>query len=183
MHRETWRRAACGALWPVGLAAAAGLVALGITDDRAAGQRVDVVLAAITGLTFTSSGLIATRRRPHDRLGALLVALGLFWLAGSLAGVSRSLPLFPARIFVNDAWVVPFAFFLMSFPNGRPLSRADRLPVAAFAFAVIPLQIVFLLFFDPGPPGNALQVWDRPGVADGIDWGQRVILTGAALGL
>src|SRR3954447_22763188 len=99
MHRDTWRRVAYSALWPVGLAAGAGLFALGMTDERVTGQRLDVVLAAITGLTFTSSGLIAARRRPHDRVGALMVALGLFWLAGWLAEFSRSSALFTAAIF------------------------------------------------------------------------------------
>src|SRR4051794_36720308 len=183
MDRGTWRRVAYSALWPVGLAAAAGLVALGLTDERVAGQLLDIVLVAITGLTFTASGLIATRRRPDDRLGALMVALGLLWLAGQLAEFSHSSVLFTAAIFANDAWVVPFAYFLVSFPSGRPRSRADRLPVVAFAVAVVPLEVVFLLFADPGPPGNALLVWDDPGVADAIDWAQRVILTGAALAL
>jgi hypothetical protein len=53
-----------------------------MTDERAAGQRLDVVLAAITGLTFTSSGSVAARCRPHNRPGALMLALGLLWLAG-----------------------------------------------------------------------------------------------------
>src|SRR4051812_7156662 len=183
MNRDTWRRVAYGALWPVGLVAAAGLVGLGMTDERVTGVRLDIVLAAITGLAYTASGLIAARRRPRNRLGALMVALGLLWLAGWLAEFSRSPAVFTAAIFINDAWVVPFAYFLVSFPSGRPRSRSARLPVAAFAIAVIPLEVVFLLFTDPGAPGNALQVWDDPGAADTIDWVQRVILTGAALAL
>src|SRR4051812_37618107 len=183
MDRDTWRRVAYGALWPVGLVAAAGLVALGMTDERVTGVRLDIALAAITGLAYTASGLIAARRRPRNRLGALMVALGLLWLAGWLAEFSRSPAVFTAAIFINDAWVVPFAYFLVSFPIGRARSRAARLPVAAFAIAVIPLEVVFLLFTDPGAPGNALQVWDDPGAADAIDWVQRVILTGAALAL
>src|SRR3954468_10769493 len=183
MDRNTWRRVAYSALWPVGLAAAAGLVVLAMTDKRVAGVRLDIVLAAITGLAYTASGLIAARGRPDNRLGALMVALGLFWLAGWLAEFSHSSALFTAAIFANDAWVVPFAYFLVSFPSGSRTSRADRLPVAAFAVTVVPLEVAFLLFLDPGPPGNALQVWNDPGVADAIDWVQRVILTGAALAL
>src|SRR3954451_8828068 len=94
MDRNTWRRVAYSALWPVGLAAAAGLVVLAMTDERVAGVRLDIVLAAITGLAYTASGLIAARRRPDNRLGALMVALGLLWLAGWLGGVSPP----PARV-------------------------------------------------------------------------------------
>src|SRR3954454_19644520 len=101
MNRDTWRRVAYGALWPVGLVAAAGLVALGMTDERVTGVRLDIVLAAITGLTYTASGLIAARRRADNRLGGLMVALGLLWLAGQLAEFSRSSALFTAAIVLN----------------------------------------------------------------------------------
>src|SRR3954463_15614537 len=67
MDRDTWRRVAYSALWLVGLAAAVGVVALGMTDDRVAGVRLDIVLAAITGLVYTASGLIAARRRGSSR--------------------------------------------------------------------------------------------------------------------
>src|SRR4051812_7632385 len=119
MHQDTWRRAARSALWPVGFAAAAGLLGLGMTDDRAAGARLDVALAALLGVTFTSSGLIAARRRPHNRLGPLMVALGLLWSVGQLASFSHSPLLFTVGLVANDAWVLPFAYLLASFPSGR----------------------------------------------------------------
>ena len=59
MPGDRWLPAARTALWAVGLAAAAGIVVLGLTDDRIEGHRVSAVLSAVAGLAFLISGLIA----------------------------------------------------------------------------------------------------------------------------
>jgi signal transduction histidine kinase len=183
MHRETWRRAARIVLWPVGLTAAAGLVVVGTTDERAAGHGLLVVLSALVGATFIASGLIASRRHPQNRLGPSMVVLGFLWLFGQLASFSHSQLVFTIGMFANDAWVVPLAYVLVSFPSGRMRGSVDRATLAVFAFAAFPLELLWLLFFDPGPPGNALQIWDEPRVADALDWVQRVLFTGASIAL
>jgi signal transduction histidine kinase len=110
-----------------------------------------------------------------------MVVFGFIWLFAQLASFSHSQPLFTLGLWANDAEVVPLAYLLLSFPTGRVRGRADRLTVAALVFAVVPLELAWLLCLDPGPPGNALQVWDAPDAADAIDWAQRVIFTGASI--
>lgn len=184
MHRQTRLRAARIGLWSAGLAAGAALLVLGLTDPAAEGFRLTVVLSAVAGLTFMASGLVAMRRRPGNRLGPVMIALGLLWLVAHLMTFSHtSSVLATAGAVLGDAYVVPLAVLFLAFPGGRPRSRHDLLLVVPLAIAVIPLEIAWLLFVTGPPPGNALQVWDKPEVADAIDWVQRVILTGASLAL
>jgi signal transduction histidine kinase len=85
---------------------------------------------------------------------------------------------------VANAWVILFAVFLLSFPHGRLESRSDRLFLLPFVVALGPLMLLWFLFWDyEGAPGNAFLVWPDAGVADAIDWTQRVILVGATLAL
>ena len=180
-ERHAWRRAWWPALWLVGLAAGGWLLALGLTDERAAGHRVTAVLATVVGWSFVASGLIAWRRRPTNRLGPLMLVLGLTWLAGYLMIFSGSAIVFTAGVWVRDAWVVPFVLFLLAFPEGRVDSRAAMGLVAAFAFTAGPLELAWLLFWDPGrPPDNALLAWPDDAAASAIDWVQRVIFVGGS---
>jgi len=184
MHRDTWRRAGRVAVWSVGLTAGAAVLVLGLTDERMAGYRVVAVLSAIFGVAFMASGLVAARRRPENRLGAVMVALGALWLTAQLMGFSHdSSALATASQALGDAYVVPLALLLVSFPTGRRPSHRDLLLVAPFAVAVIPLEVAWLLFLALPPPGNALLIADEPGVADAIDWTQRVMLTAASFAL
>jgi signal transduction histidine kinase len=163
------------ALWSIGLAAGAALLVLALTDPSAAHHRVAAVMVMLAGSSFMASGLVASRRRPGNRLARLMVALGLIWLLLQLAAHVGVPLLFTIGLWGSDAFVVLLMVFLTGFPDGR-LSRADWLLVAPFAIAVGPLELLWLLFFDPGPPGNVLMVSNDPSVADAIDTAQRVIL-------
>jgi signal transduction histidine kinase len=171
------------ALWWLGLAAGGTVVALVLTEPALAGHRVAEVLSVVASWSFLASGLIAWRRRPGNRLGALMVVIGVIWLTGQLMLFADWPVLFTAGIVANDAWAVPFVLLLVSFPAGRPRTRRDLLLVAPFAVAVIPLELAWLLFLETGPPGNALLISNDPGVADAIDTAQLTLLTGGALAL
>jgi signal transduction histidine kinase len=168
-------RAGRVALWSIGLAAGAGVLVLALTDASAAHHRVPAAMTVLVGWSLMVSGLIAWRRRPGNRLGPLMVALGLAWLLGLLIGHLGVPLLFTAGLWAGDAFVIWLMIFLTGFPDGR-LSRSDWLLVAPFALALVPLELAWLLFFDAGPPGNVLLTWNDPGVADAIDTAQRVIL-------
>ena len=180
---DAWRRARWPALWLVGLAAGAWLLTLGLTHERTADHRVTAVLVTMVGWSFVASGLVAWRRRPSNRLGPLMVVLGLTWIAGYLMFFPRSAIGFSASVWVRDAWYVLLVLFLVSFPEGRLASRTGLLLVAAFVLSAGPLELAWLLFWDPGlPPGSALVAWPNQSVASAIDWAQRlIIVTGAFL--
>ena len=65
-----WLGAAIGLV----LAAEAGFVAL-----RAGVPGVAMVQTQIVGLAYLAAGAIAWRRRPHNRTGPLLMAIGYTW--------------------------------------------------------------------------------------------------------
>jgi signal transduction histidine kinase len=163
------------------IAAGTTLIALVLTDDSLAGRRGQPLLVVAVGWAFAVSGLIAWRRRPDNRLGPAMVVLGVVWLGGQLMGESDWSPVFTAAVLVNDAWVILFIPFLLSYPHGRLASRTDRLLVALFAFAVVVLELIWLLFLELPEPGNAMLVWPDPGAADAVDTTQRVfIVAGSA---
>jgi signal transduction histidine kinase len=166
------------ALWPLGLAAGIAVLAPTVSEEGFTNLDATVILGVLVGWSFTASGLVIWGRRPKNRLGPLMVVVGLGWLVGWLLIQSDSSLLFTAGIWLSDAWVVLFVLFLAAFPSGRLASKRDALLVAPFFFAFVLLELAWLLFFDPGEsPGNALLVWPNVEVADAID------VTGRAIGV
>ena len=180
---DRWRHAAWIALWPIGLGAGAAGLALALTDARLEGHRVPMVLSMIVGLAFVAGGLLAQRARPGGRIAPLMVAVGLYWTAGLLLLFSHSPLLFTAGIVLKDTWIMLAAYFLLSFPESRPFARTDAVLLAPFVVAAVPLELLWLLFFDPGPPGSVLMFSNDPGLASAIDWVQRVIYTIVSIAL
>jgi signal transduction histidine kinase len=165
-----------------GIAAAGGswLLVL-LAGDEEAGLDLETVLAVAVLWSFIASGLIAWVRGPEVRLGRLLVYAGFFMLVGPLLQFSSSSLLFTLGVWLATSWVIVFVLFLLSFPGGRLKSRTDWLLLTPFIVALLPLQILWFLFWDSGEPGNAFLVWDNAEVADAVDWTQRAILALGAL--
>jgi signal transduction histidine kinase len=142
------------------------------------------VLAVVAAWSFIASGLIASRRGPQARLGLFMVWAGFALLVGPLLQYAHWSLLFTLGVWVANAWVILFAVFLLSFPHGRLESRGDRLLLAPFVVALGPLMLLWLMFWEyEAAPGNAFLVWADAGIADAIDWMQRIILVGATLAL
>lgn len=164
--------AACG-IW---------LLFLLADDTQLPGFTAVEILAVVVGWSFIASGLIAWRRGPETRLGRLMVYLGFAFIVGPLLQFASWSLVFTIGLWITHAWVLLFAYFLLSFPHGRLWAPRDRLLLAPLVVGVVPLELLWLLFWDPGePPANALLVWNEPGVAEAIDWAQRGIISGGAL--
>jgi signal transduction histidine kinase len=178
------RRAWLEVLWVFLLGAGGWLLWLALTDDDYADARLTAVLVALVGWSFTASGLVAWRRRPNNRLGPLMALLGVLWVVGQLLYDTDSPPLlFTAGLWLADCWIVGLVAFLVAFPEGRRLSRTDLALIAPFALAALVLEPIWLLFEDPGPPGNVLLVSPNPDVASAIDWAQRVLFAFGSIAL
>ena len=114
--------------WLFLVAAGGWLLWIALADSDHAGTRVAAVLVALVGWSFTASGLIAWRRRPSNRLGPLMVLLGVLWVVGQLLYDTDSPPLlFTLGLWLSDCWVVGLVAFLVAFPEGRGL-RAPTWP-------------------------------------------------------
>ncbi len=159
-------------LWLLGAVAGAGLLVLAFSRE---GPDTATVLAVLAGWSFIGSGLIAWRHRPEGRLGPIMALVGVVWFSWRLLAESDSPPVFTAAMWLSDLWVVFFAFFLVSFPDGRLASKRDYALLAPFVVAVVPLELLWFLFLDLEGQ-NVLLVWPNEAVANNIDWVQRVLL-------
>jgi hypothetical protein len=136
------------ALWLLGAAAGAWLLVLSFSREGAQGFDTVAVLAVLGGWSFVGSGLIAWRHRPEGRLGPIMVLVGVVWFSWRLLAESDSPPVATAAIWLSDLWVVFFVFFLVSFPDGRLASRRDYALLVPYVVAVVPLELLWLLFLD-----------------------------------
>jgi PAS domain S-box-containing protein len=129
--------------------------------------------AILAGLSFVASGLIALHRRPDNRTGLYLAAVGYLWFLGALAEANDP-TVFTIGQAVGGLAFIPFAALILSFPTGR-LDRASRTIVVITAGLVI-LEPVQLLFDEQVPgcndkcPDSAVVVWNAPGLAGVLEF-------------
>lgn len=117
-------------VWTLTLAAAVGVSAAVLTSGHATGRWWTVALAIPTGLAFVASGIVARKRRPDNRTGLLLIAVGLASFVGALAAADDD-----ALYTLGSAlqWVY-FGFLVhvvLAFPSGRLATSTSRTVVAA----------------------------------------------------
>jgi signal transduction histidine kinase len=170
----------------IAVAAAAGGVACGVT-----------VAIALSGTASSSPGLVAAGRalmvglpigvglyawyrRPRERFGPLLVAVGFGWWLTTLAESGDEVLYSVGRV---AAWVleVGLVYLVLAFPSGRLPGRVDRALVAAMAALLVVLWLPTALLAEsypvPSPwascgvdcPANAFFVLDEePGFVDSV---------------
>ena len=125
---------------------------------------------------YVAAGVVAWRRRPSNRMGALMVAGGFAWLAVGFAS-SVTVPALVATGLVFAT--VPLAVvvhLLHGFPSGRLRGRASVVTVLAAYFTSVVLQAPQYLFgMGPESPWTVLQIADRPELAEAGLWAQRAV--------
>jgi PAS domain S-box-containing protein len=157
-----------------GAALYAGAIYLVVTADL--GQpRSLVVMVTAAGLIFTVAGTIAAFRRPDNRTGAQMLAVGLLWAIGALQ-LAESSFLFTLGYVLSGLAFVAVAQLILSYPTGR-LHPGDEWIVWA-VLAVVVLGPLAVSLVDPSPipacddcPDNAFLVADRPGLAQAVGVG------------
>ncbi|WP_461017947.1 sensor histidine kinase [Streptomyces daliensis] len=147
MNREGTR------LLRVRLAVAGALAAVaGATGSwsyaRVGGSPTDVVQDLSVGLAYSGAGLVAWWRRPGNRTGPLMVAMGVTWFLGNLQGTHV-----PA-LFVLGSWgealnMAVLAHLIMSFPDGRlPTPLRRRTVIVAYGLVAVG-GLLRTMTFDP----------------------------------
>jgi signal transduction histidine kinase len=131
----------------------------------------DVLVELAPGLAFAFSGLIAWSVRPRNRVGLLMMGVGVGLLVGIqpttkgpsalstalseilylLAGIDPPL-LFDALLLVGALGVVMLIHLLLAFPGGRLISKVDLALVRSF-YIVLPLAAVLVGAATNAPPG------------------------------
>jgi signal transduction histidine kinase len=159
------------AVVPAALALGTAATALMLVSDHQDVPRFQAVLTALTGGSFIVAGLIARTRRPRNRVGLLLIAVGLTWFVGS--GLLASNDSVPWTLGVALT-AIPGGFLihlLLAYPSGRLRSGWDRFLVATGYVLVVFGQFASLPV-EPDPlacaecPDNAFLVSDQPTASD-----------------
>jgi PAS domain S-box-containing protein len=120
--------------------------------------------------SFIGSGLVAWARRPENRFGALLTAVGFAWLLGALSESNRSIP-FTLGWILGGIFLAVFVHALLAFPRGYLETRSVYLAVIG-AYVIAPGGALLNSFVDDYSdecadcPPNAFLVYESQTAAD-----------------
>ena len=162
-----------------GVAAAATSVALAIASDRQVDPAVQGGLMAWITLSYVFAGLIAWWRRPHNRLGPLMIATGFGAFLSSITSSNHALPYTIGIVFDLGAAVL-FLHVCLAFPSGRLHGPWERALVAAGYFTAIGLQFVGMAL-DGFGPDNLLALISEPDAAYTLLRAQLLVLSAMML--
>ena len=157
------------------LAFGAGLVALEVTlaivlvetSNHESDLGGAFILAVTAGVAFMVSGLIALWRRPDNRTGTYLAAVGYLWFLGALTE-SNNPWVYTAGFVLGGVALIPFAALLLAHPTGRFETRFDGLFPWIVGVVIVSFSLAIALVdptLDPGCedcPENPLALTDLP---------------------
>ncbi len=169
------------ALWLLAFAAGATALLMTVAESGVEGVDATRALSVLVGWAFVGSGLYAWGRRPENRLGPLMTLVGYVYLTAQILTQAHAPLLFTSGLWIGDAWVVFFVLFLLSFPRGRLTSTFDLVVISMFALMAVPLELLWLLVFDPGDGKNVLLAWPSSTVAGHVDSAQRALVVTASV--
>jgi signal transduction histidine kinase len=130
-------------------AAAAALIA---SSDHISRPGLSIVIGLVICWSFIGTGLYAWWRRPTNRFGALMAAVGFTFALGVLTASDNQI-VFTIGVLLSSVYFVVFAHMVVAYPDGR-LERAwhARLLVAGYALAVLGPLPQLLWGFSPDMP-------------------------------
>jgi len=133
-------------------ALAAGLVNLALivrVGDAPPRSHIYLVIVIVgVSWSFVAAGLVAWRRRPDNRTGALMVAVGMAYALPGLRLV-QSPAGYTLYLLTATLPSAVLAHLLAVFPDGRATTRLQRVFIVANYATTVPLAFVQLLLVDP----------------------------------
>jgi signal transduction histidine kinase len=157
--------------------AVCGVVASGHPDSPIA----TAVLVVIVGWSFAGAGLVAWARRPENRTGPVMIAVGFGWYVAGLQFADNK-SLFTAGVLLENVFIVALAYLLLAFPEGRLHSTFERFLVVAALVDVTVVQLLWMFVSDANGGSNVLLIEPHDDLALAILETQRisgVLLAGA----
>jgi signal transduction histidine kinase len=115
---------------PAALVAGGIAVALVLTSDHEEHPAVATALGLFVSWSFIFAGLIGWTRRPKNRTGMLMVAVGFGVFVGSLSEANYSVPYTLGALF-GSLFIAIFIHLLLAYPRGELISRKARTLVSA----------------------------------------------------
>ncbi|WP_239331371.1 sensor histidine kinase [Frankia sp. CiP3] len=142
------------------------------------------VVGCVGGMEFVGTGVLAHYRRPANRVGSLMVAVGIGLFAEDMQ-LSRTSWVYSAGFLLTMASSGFAAHLVLAFPTGALASRGERALAGAGYAVVFGLPLVRTLFYAPparyGVRSNLLMVTDNRAWSDALQQAEEV--TGAAVAL
>jgi signal transduction histidine kinase len=153
-------RRALIALGAVGFVAGAVPLALALSNEGGHQRELIAVFGPLIGWAFIGTGIFAWLRRPDNRFGALMTAIGFCACIAALRVSTDPWVFIFGLLFIALQWALLY-HMLLAFPGGTLQSRLDRLLVAGMYFSAVVVHPVQVLFQDTarlGFPENVLLV-------------------------
>ena len=122
---------------------AGGVIQIVVGDHNDA-KWATLTFAVPPGIAFAVAGIIAVWRRPGNRTGVYLGAVGFVWFIGAL-GESNSDWLFSASTVLSSFAFIPFILLILSYPTGRLETHGQRVYVAVASAALLVIPLIMLL--------------------------------------
>jgi signal transduction histidine kinase len=159
-------RAALIALFAASVAMAAVMVALVVSSDHESAKELTATLGPFIGLSFCGTGVFAWMRRPHNRFGALMTAVGFAWFISALTAANDPW-VYTFGVYLAPLYLVLVGHMLLAFPSGRLETTPARTLIAIGYLDALFVQIPFFLLDgditgDDHAPANAWGVIDDP---------------------
>ena len=133
---------------PAALAASGIGIALTLTSDHEDNPLRIIAIYLFICLSFIAAGLIGWSRRPQNRTGALMVAVGFSLFIGALNESDSSIPFTLGFVF-GTLFIAIFIHLLLAFPSGRLTTRLERALVPFGYGLTILFPLVLTFFTDP----------------------------------
>ena len=148
-------RAALWGLFAASIALAGVIVALVVTSDHETSKELTAVLGPFIGLSFCATGIFAWMRRPHNRFGALMTAVGFAWFLAGLTEANGPF-VYTLGTYVGPLYLVLVGHMLLAFPSGRLEGTAARVLLSiGYLDVLLVLLPFYLLGGEIDGPGNA----------------------------
>ena len=179
--RRAWILVCAAALAVGGIA-----IALTATSNHEERPILQIALGLLVGWSFIASGLVASARRPDNRTGRLLLAVGFTWFLGAGSEANGAWP-FTISSAVGGLFLAVFIHLVVSYPYGRLQTRLERAAVyVAYPTAILAglLPLFFLRRPDSGCdecPRNTFYVAHHAGIGHAIQAVTSVIAVAVAL--
>jgi hypothetical protein len=142
----------------------AALLAVAINSVGGHHRDLITIFGPLIGAAFIGTGLLAWLRRPENRFGALMVALGFSYCLSALIVTTVSWTFIAGLAVIALPYAILF-HILLAFPSGRLGTPGSRwLAAAAYLVATVGWWTC-MLFQDTtriGVPANPLMVADKP---------------------
>jgi signal transduction histidine kinase len=175
------------ALTVAGVLGVGGAVALVLTSDHETDKAFQVVAGGIVAPSFMGTGLFAWWRRPQNRTGLLMYAVGAAFLLSVLKEADAPAA-FDLGLVLSNVFIAVVAHLLVAFPTGRLQRGVERRLVGVFYASTVVLSLAPVLFkrlcgCTTPQPRNVFLVAEAPAAATALEVLAAIGLIAASVGI